>query len=107
MDRAAFRDPGTGVPESPCMRSATSYKMQVQFPTFLVCNFLHFYYATFMSAVYERKKIPECYMLGGVVRSEILSKDMVIISAYELERNEENSLFSQEHGNTGLSALRN
>lgn len=46
-------------------------------------------------------------MLGGVVRSEILSKDMVIISAYELERNEENSLFSQEHGNTGLSALRN
>ena len=29
-------------------------------------------------------------MLGGVVRSEILSKDMVIISAYELERNEEN-----------------
>ena len=52
------------------------------------------------------KKIPECYMLGGVVRSEILSKDMVIISAYELERDEENSLFSQEHGNTGLSALR-
>lgn len=46
-------------------------------------------------------------MLGGVVRSEILSKDMVIISAYDLERNEENDLFSQEQGNTGLSALRN
>ena len=46
-------------------------------------------------------------MLGGVVRSEIPSKDMVIISAYDLERNEENDLFSQEQGNTGLSALRN
>ena len=60
-----------------------------------------------LSAVYERKKISECYMLAGVVRSEILSKDMVIISAYDLERNEENDLFSQEQGNTSLSALRN
>ena len=46
-------------------------------------------------------------MLGGCVRSEILSKDMVIITVYELIRNKENGLFSQEQGNTGLSALRN
>ena len=60
-----------------------------------------------LSAVYERKKIPERHReLGRLVRSEILSKDMVIISAYDLERNEENDLFSQEQGNTGLSALR-
>ena len=48
MDRAVSRAPGTGGPGSPCMRSATTYKMQMQQPTFLVCNFLHFHYATFI-----------------------------------------------------------
>ena len=79
MDRAAFRDPGTGVPESPCMRSATSYKMQVQFPTFLVCNFLHFYYATFKAGEFSDMSKLSDELIEVFFGTELLPLSKVIV----------------------------
>ena len=40
------------------------------------------------------------------VHPETLSKDMVIISKYDTESNEDRTVFIHEQGDTGLPALR-
>ena len=57
--------------------------------------------------VYRKEKSQGAVLLGGRIHPETLSKDMVIIANYDVENNEDKTVFIYEQGNTGLSALRN
>ena len=54
---------------------------------------------------YRKEKVSERYFLADR-NSETLSKDMVIIAKYDVESNEDRTVFIHEQGDTGLSALR-
>ena len=54
--------------------------------------------------VYEKEKVSERYFLADR-NSETLSKDMVIITKYDIESNEERTVFIYEQGDTSLPVL--
>ena len=56
--------------------------------------------------VYRKEKSQGAVLLGGRIHPETLSNDMVIIAKYDIESNEDRTVFIHEQGNTGLSALR-
>ena len=56
--------------------------------------------------VYRKEKSQGAVLLGGRAHPETLSKDMVIIANYDVENNEDKTVFIHEQGDTGLSALR-
>ena len=53
---------------------------------------------------YRKEKVSECYFLADR-NSETLSKDMVIITKYDIESNEERTVFIYEQGDTSLPVL--
>lgn len=53
---------------------------------------------------YRKEKVLERYFLADR-NSETLSKDMVIITKYDIESNEERTVFIYEQGDTGLLIL--
>jgi len=56
--------------------------------------------------VYRKGKVSERYFLADR-NPETLSKDMVIIAKYDVNSNEDRTVFICEQGDTCLSALRN
>jgi hypothetical protein len=53
----------------------------------------------------QKGKVPGRYFLADV-HPETLSKDMVIIAKYDVESNEDRTVFIHEQGDTSLPALR-
>ena len=51
-------------------------------------------------------KGPRALLSWQSVHPETLSKDMVIIANYDVENNEDKTVFIHEQGDTGLPALR-
>ena len=54
--------------------------------------------------VCRKEKVPGRYFLADV-HPETLSKDMVIITKYDIESNEERTVFIYEQGDTSLPVL--